>query len=68
MIIESLDQYFVCLLHRFSAKNTKNMLGGTKKALFEHSLGVGREEQPPNAIVVPLIQVLQSSYFIVLNV
>ena len=48
------------LLHQFSAKETKNKLGGPEKTLFERSPGVGREERPPNAVVVQLKQVLQS--------
>ena len=36
------------------------MLGGPKKTLFERSLGVGREERPPNTVVVHPNQVLQS--------
>ena len=39
------------------------MLGGPEEALFGRSPGVGREEQPPNAVVVKLNQVLQSFWF-----
>ena len=52
------------MLHQFSAKKTRNRLGGPEKALFERYLGVGREEQPPNAVVVYPNQVLH--YFVVL--
>ena len=68
MISESLDYSIVCLLHQFSAKDTRNRLEGPEETVFERSPGVGREEQPPNTVVVPLNQVLQSFYFIVLNV
>ena len=37
-----------------------NRLGGPEEALFERSPGVGREERPPNAVVVHPNQVLQS--------
>ena len=36
------------------------MLGGPEETMFECSLGVGREERPPNVVVVQLNQVLQS--------
>ena len=36
------------------------MLGGPEETLFECSPGVGREEQPPNVVVVQLNQVLLS--------
>ena len=55
------------MLHQFSTKKTRFRLGGPEEALFEHSLGVGREEWPPNAVVVHLNQVLQSFCFTVLN-
>ena len=42
------------MLHQFSAKETRNRLGGPEKSMFERSPGVGREEQPLNAIVVQL--------------
>ena len=42
------------MLYQLSAKETGNMLGGPEKSLFEHSPGVGREEQPPNAVVIQL--------------
>ena len=45
-----------------------NRLGGPEETLFEHSPEVGREEWPPNVVVVQLNQVLQSFYFIMLNV
>ena len=48
------------MLHQFLAKKTGNMLGGFEEALFEHSPRVGREEWPPNVVVVQLNQVLQS--------
>ena len=51
------------LLHQFPAKETRNKLGGPEETLFERSLGVGREEGPPNVVVVQLKQVLQSFYF-----
>ena len=60
MINESFDLFIVCLIHQFLAKKTKNRLGGLEEALFECSPGVGREEQPSNAIVVHLNQVLHS--------
>ena len=44
------------------------MLEGPEETLFERSLGVGREDCPPNAVVVQLSQVLQSFYFTLLNV
>ena len=44
------------------------MLGGPKNSLFERSPGVGREERPPNGVVVQLKQVLQFFIFTVLNV
>ena len=40
------------------------MLEGPEETLFEHSPGVGREERPPNTVVVQLNQVLQ--YFVLL--
>ena len=42
------------------------MLGGPEEALFGCSPGVGREEQPPNTVVVQLNQVLQFflSYYV----
>ena len=46
------------MLHQFSAKKTRNRLGGPEEALFERSLGVGREEGNPNAVVVYPNQVL----------
>ena len=52
------------MLHQFSAKNTKNRLGGPKEGLFDRSLGVGREKQPPNIVVFYPNQVLQ--YFVLL--
>ena len=61
---ESLDQSIVCMLHQFSAKKTRNKLGGPEEALFELSLGVGREERPPNAVVVYPKKVLH--YFVLL--
>ena len=42
------------------SQKTRNRLGGPEETLFERSLGVGREEWPPNAVVVQLNQVLQS--------
>ena len=44
-----------------------NRLGGTEETLFERSPGVGREERPPNIVVVQLNQVLQTFCFTVLN-
>ena len=61
---ESLDQSIVCMLHQFSAKKTRNRLGGLEEALFERSPGVGREEQTPNVVVVYPNQVLH--YFVLL--
>ena len=55
------------LLHQFSAKETRNKLGGPEETLFERSPGVGREERPSNVVVVQLNQVLQSFCFTVLN-
>ena len=48
------------------AKETRNRLGGLEETLFEHSPRVGREEWPPNAVVVYINQVLQYFYFTVL--
>ena len=48
------------MLQQFSAKETWNRLEGLEETLFERSPGVGREERPPNAVVVQLNQVLQS--------
>ena len=48
------------MLHQFSAKKTRNRLEGPEEALFERSPGVGREERPPNAVVVHLNEVLIS--------
>ena len=42
------------MLHQFLAKETMNRLEGPEKSLFECSPGVGREEQPPNDVVVQL--------------
>ena len=56
------------LLHQFSARDTRNRLGGLEETLFECSLGVGKEERPPNVVVVQLNQVLQCFNFTVLNV
>ena len=42
------------MLHHFSAKETKNRLRGPEKSLFERSPRVGREERPPNVVVVKL--------------
>ena len=67
MIIESLDYSIVCLLYQFSSQETRNRLGGLEEALFECSQGVGREEQPPNVVVVHPNQVLQSFVFTVLD-
>ena len=50
------------------SQKTRNRLGGPEETLFEHSTGVGREEQPPNVVVVQLNQVLHYFYFTVLNV
>ena len=44
------------------------MLGGPEEALFERSPGVGREERPPNTVVVQLNQVLQYFNFTMLTV
>ena len=55
------------MLHQFSSKKTKNMLEGPEEALFERSPGVGREERPPNVVVVQLNQVLKSFCFTMLN-
>ena len=52
------------MLHQLSAKKNRNGLGGPKEALFERSPGVGREERPPNVVVVHPNQVLQ--YFVLL--
>ena len=52
------------MLHQFSAKKTKNKLGGSEEALFECSQRVGREEWPPNAVVLYPNQVLH--YFVLL--
>ena len=35
-----------------SSQGDQSNLGGREESLFERSLGVGREEQPPIAIVV----------------
>ena len=35
-------------------------LGGPEETLFERTPGIGREEWPPNVVVVQLNQVLQS--------
>ena len=43
------------------------MLRGPEETMFERSPGVGREEWPPNDVVVQLNQVLQSFCFTVLN-
>ena len=67
MFSQSLDLSIVCMLDQFSTKKTRNRLGDPEVALFERSLGVGREERPPNAVVVQLNQVLQSFCFTVLN-
>ena len=56
------------MLHQFSAKETENRLGGLEKLLFEHSLGVGREERPPNTVVVQLKNEFYSLLFTVLKV
>ena len=52
------------MLHHFLAKKTRNRLGGPKEALFERSPGVGREERPPNAVVVYPNQVVH--FFVLL--
>ena len=38
--IELLDQSTICMLHQFSAKKTRNRLGGPEEVLFKRSLGV----------------------------
>ena len=55
------------MLHQFSAKKTRNRLGGPEEALFGRFPGVGREEQLPNTVVVQLNQVLQYFCFTMLN-
>ena len=55
------------MLHSFLAKKTRNRLRGPEGALFERSPKVGREERPPDAVVVHLNQVLQSFCFTVLD-
>ena len=52
------------MFHQFSTKKTRNMLEGPEEALFERSPGVGREERPPNVVVVYPNQVLH--YFVLL--
>ena len=45
---------------QFSAKKTRNRLGGLEEVLFERFPGFGREERPPKAVVVYPNQVLDS--------
>ena len=54
VISESLDYSIVCLHHHFSTKETRNILGCPEETLFERSPEVGREERPPNAVVLQL--------------
>ena len=68
MITKSLGLVSCLLLHQFLAKETRNRIWGPEETLFECSPGVGREEWPPNAVVVHLNQVLQYFNFSVLNV
>ena len=68
MITKSFGLVSCLLLHQFSAKETRNRLVGLEEMLFERSPGVGREERPPNVVVVQLNQVLQSFNFTMLNV
>ena len=42
------------MLHQFSSKETRNRVRGLEKSLFECFPRVGREEWPPNAVVVQL--------------
>ena len=37
-----------------SSQGDQSKLGGLEESLFECSPGVGREEQPPIAVVVPV--------------
>ena len=37
-----------------SSQADQNKIGGPEKSLFERSLGVGREERPPIAVVIQL--------------
>ena len=37
-----------------SIQGDQSKLGGPEESMFEHSPGVGREERPPIAVVVPV--------------
>ena len=45
------DQYLT-IVAPSSSQGDQRKLGGPKELLFERSLGIGREEQPPIAVVV----------------
>ena len=50
-----------------SSQGDQIKLEGTEESLFERSPGVGREEQPPNVVIVYPNQVLHYYVFIVLD-
>ena len=45
-----------------SSQADQNRLRGPEKSLFERSLGVGREERPPIAVVVQLQRQVSLSF------
>ena len=49
--IKSEDWYLI-IAAPSSSQGDHRKLGGHEESLFEHSLGVGREERPPIAVVV----------------
>ena len=48
------ENWYLTIATPTSNQRDQSKLGGPEESLFEHSSGVGREEQPPIAIVVPV--------------
>ena len=46
------EDWYLTITAPSSSQGDQSKLGGPEDSLFEHSLGVGREERPPIAVVV----------------
>ena len=53
-LVLSLKTSALLIAPPISSQGDQNRLEGLEKSLFERSPGVGREERPPNAVVVQL--------------
>ena len=51
-LVLSLKIWYLTIAAPSSSQGDQSKFEGLEESLFEHSLGVGREEQPPIAVVV----------------